>query len=182
MAGWHHWLDGCESEWTSGVGDGQGGLACCDSCGRKELDMTERLNWTESWFQLVIHPARHFPCCTLHICWISRVTIYSLVVYFLTLGGKCYFTFKCGVSFRLLSRCSLSSCNHIFKKFQVKLFLLWCFFLFPQASIYPPYFSSIRLILLLLNSYLIVFWLICVHPSLLQTYTPSRVWGQMLFY
>ena len=47
MAGWHHWLDGCESEWTLGVGDGQGGLACCDSWGHKELDMTERLNWTE---------------------------------------------------------------------------------------------------------------------------------------
>ena len=47
MAGWHHWLDGCESEWTPGVGDGQGGLACCDSWDRKELDMTERLNWTE---------------------------------------------------------------------------------------------------------------------------------------
>ena len=47
MAGWHHWLDGCESEWTPGVGDGQGGLACCDSWGRKESDMTERLNWTE---------------------------------------------------------------------------------------------------------------------------------------
>ena len=47
MAGWHHWLDGCESEWTPGVGDGQGGLACWDSWGRKELDMTERLNWTE---------------------------------------------------------------------------------------------------------------------------------------
>ena len=31
MAEWHHWLDGCESEWTLGVGDGQGGLACCDS-------------------------------------------------------------------------------------------------------------------------------------------------------
>ena len=46
MAGWHHWLDGRESEWTLGVGDGQGGLACCDSWGRKELDMTERLNWT----------------------------------------------------------------------------------------------------------------------------------------
>ena len=30
MAGWHHWLDGRESEWTPGVGDGQGGLACCD--------------------------------------------------------------------------------------------------------------------------------------------------------
>ena len=45
-AGWHHWLDGRESEWTPGVGDGQGGLACCDSWGRKELDMTERLNWS----------------------------------------------------------------------------------------------------------------------------------------
>ena len=43
MAGWHHQLDGCESEWTPGVGDGQGGLACCDSWGRKELDITERL-------------------------------------------------------------------------------------------------------------------------------------------
>ena len=47
MAGWHHWLNGHESEWTPGVGDGQGGLACCDSWRRKELDMTERLNWTE---------------------------------------------------------------------------------------------------------------------------------------
>ena len=47
MAGWHHWLDGRESEWTPGVGDGQGGLACCDSRGRKELDTTEQLNWTE---------------------------------------------------------------------------------------------------------------------------------------
>ena len=47
MAGWHHWLDARESGWTPGVGDGQGGLACCNSCGRKESDTTERLNWTE---------------------------------------------------------------------------------------------------------------------------------------
>ena len=47
MAGWHHWLDGRESEWTSGVGDGQGGLACYDSWGRKESDTNERLNWTD---------------------------------------------------------------------------------------------------------------------------------------
>jgi len=45
MAGWHHWLDGRESGWTPGDGDGQGGLACCDSWGCKELDTTERLNW-----------------------------------------------------------------------------------------------------------------------------------------
>ena len=47
MTGWHHRLNGCESGWTPGVGDGQGGLACCDSWGRKESDTTERLNWTE---------------------------------------------------------------------------------------------------------------------------------------
>ena len=41
------WLEGCESEWTSGVGDGPGGLACCDSCSCEESDTTERLNWTE---------------------------------------------------------------------------------------------------------------------------------------
>ena len=47
MAGWHQWLDGRESEWTPGVGDGQGGLACCDSWGRKESDTTERLIWSD---------------------------------------------------------------------------------------------------------------------------------------
>ena len=47
MAGCHHWLNGHESEWTLGVGDGQGGLACCDSWGHKESVTTEQLNWTE---------------------------------------------------------------------------------------------------------------------------------------
>ena len=45
MVGWHHRLDGHGFGWTSGVGDGQGGLVCCGSWGCKELDMTERLNW-----------------------------------------------------------------------------------------------------------------------------------------
>ena len=39
------WVNWHESEWTPGVGDGQGGLACCDSWDRKESDMTEQLNW-----------------------------------------------------------------------------------------------------------------------------------------
>ena len=47
MAGWHHWLNGHEFEWTPGVGDGQGGLACCNSWGHKESDTTEWPNWTE---------------------------------------------------------------------------------------------------------------------------------------
>ena len=41
MVGWHHQLNGPESEQAPGVGDGQGGLACCSPRGRKELDTTE---------------------------------------------------------------------------------------------------------------------------------------------
>ena len=44
MAGWHHRLNGHGFEWTSGVGDGQGGLACCGSWDHKESDTTEQLN------------------------------------------------------------------------------------------------------------------------------------------
>ena len=47
MAGWQHQLDGHEFEWTLGADDGQGGLAFCDSWGRKESNMTDRLNWTD---------------------------------------------------------------------------------------------------------------------------------------
>ena len=54
MAGWHHWLDAHEFGWTPGVGDGQGGLACCDSWGCKESNMTERLDWIEAILSLFL--------------------------------------------------------------------------------------------------------------------------------
>ena len=47
MAGWHHRFDGRGFGWTLGIGDGQGGLVCCNSWGHKESDTTEQLNWTE---------------------------------------------------------------------------------------------------------------------------------------
>ena len=47
MVGWHHWLNGHEFQQTSGVGDGQGGLACWSPWGCKESDTAERLNWPE---------------------------------------------------------------------------------------------------------------------------------------
>ena len=47
MAGWHHWLDGHEFEQAPGVVDGPGSLVCCSPWVRKELDPTERPNWTE---------------------------------------------------------------------------------------------------------------------------------------
>ena len=46
MLQWHHWLDRHGFVWTPGVGDGQGGLACCSSWGHKKSDMTEQLMWT----------------------------------------------------------------------------------------------------------------------------------------
>ena len=57
MAGWHHRLDGHEFEQALGVGEGQGGLACCSPWGHKESDTTERLNnketntWGDAGFQ-----------------------------------------------------------------------------------------------------------------------------------
>ena len=56
MAGWNHRLNGRECEWSPGVGDGQGGLVCCDSWGRKESDTPERLISTElmaDWYSIV---------------------------------------------------------------------------------------------------------------------------------
>ena len=44
IVGWHHRLDGHEFGWTLGVGGRQGGLVCYSRWGRKDLDMTERLN------------------------------------------------------------------------------------------------------------------------------------------
>ena len=60
MVGWHLWLNGHEFEWTPGVGDGQGGLACCSPWGPKESDTTEQLNWTE--LKDHINTKKEVPC------------------------------------------------------------------------------------------------------------------------
>ena len=54
MVGWHHQLNGHEFEQAPGVGGGQGSLVCCRTWGRKELDMTERLNWFYTRFVIFI--------------------------------------------------------------------------------------------------------------------------------
>ena len=79
MAGWHHWLNGRESERTPGVGDGQGGLACCNSWGRKESDTTEWLNWTEgiavdiSQLWPPLHTSESF--CVYRVEWFSHASL-----------------------------------------------------------------------------------------------------------
>ena len=72
MAGWHHWLDGRDSEWTQGVGDGQGGLACCDSSCRKESDTTERLIWSDLIWLVYIETFIH-----MHVYWHLYMHIYT---------------------------------------------------------------------------------------------------------
>ena len=62
MVGWHHRLNEHGFGWTLGVGDGQGGLACCGSWGHKESDTTEQLNWTD-WSMVDLQYRLSF-CCT----------------------------------------------------------------------------------------------------------------------
>ena len=72
MAGWHHWLDGRESEWTPGVGDGQGGLACCDSGDHKESATTEQLNWCSCERNWLYHHVPHFLWNWLVLCFVIQ--------------------------------------------------------------------------------------------------------------
>ena len=71
MVGWHHWLTGHEFGKTPGIGDGQGGLTCYGSWGRKESEMTEWLNWTET-LNITLFP-KHFCVWIFHFCFLSTV-------------------------------------------------------------------------------------------------------------
>ena len=62
MVGWHHRLNGHESEQTLGVGEGQGSLACCSPWGRKESDTTEWLNWTDLSISVYLSTVLGFSC------------------------------------------------------------------------------------------------------------------------
>ena len=63
MVGWHQWLNGRGFGWTLGVGDGQGGLECCGSWGRKESDKTVWLNWT---LYYLLFPLKLYSCENLY--------------------------------------------------------------------------------------------------------------------
>ena len=96
MVGWYHWLNGHGFGWTPGVGDGQGGLACCGSWGHKESDMTEQLNWTElHWFTFPSTVHKGSLSCTslltLVICCFSLAAfnICSLCLIFVNLINMC---------------------------------------------------------------------------------------------
>ena len=76
MVGWHHWLDWHRIGWTLEVGDGQGGLACCDSWGRKESDTTERLNWTELGSVTHLISWLYISRCSIHLSVYAPIPFY----------------------------------------------------------------------------------------------------------
>ena len=84
--GWQkmRWLDGITDSmghgfvWTLGVGDGQGGLACCSSWGHKESDTTEQLNWAEK--NLRSHMKRLNPQFFVSWLWKALLILYSLFI------------------------------------------------------------------------------------------------------
>ena len=100
IAGWHHQLDIHEFGWTPGVGDGQGGLAYCNSWGCKESDTTEWLNWTEMNVSIAMSfPSPHHS---------SNINLYRL----------CFYTYKISLYYFIGS--IFSNFIHLYK-----LFLAW---------------------------------------------------------
>ena len=75
MAGWHHWLDGRDSQWTLRVGDGQGGLMCCN------YGVAKSRTWLSDWTELIEKPeylCDSFCCNCLEInTQVSEVGLYS---------------------------------------------------------------------------------------------------------
>ena len=134
MAGWHHQLNGREFEWTPGVGDGQGGLACCDSWGRRvghnwetELNWTEHVHPVRSWmftrkfvssfFSFFLLSTQMIACDThLSASCFSRLIIH--LAYHSTLGYK-----EHSYSFYI---CILFHCLHVLWFIEL-LFFLWAF-------------------------------------------------------
>ena len=82
--GWHHRLNGHEFVWTPGVGDGQGCLVCCGSCGCKESDTTEWLNWTEfnKWIIICSIYRNHFLSFSPCIYMIKLKLVFSALFYY----------------------------------------------------------------------------------------------------
>ena len=85
MARWHHWLDGRESDWTPGVGDGQGGWACCDSWGLKvRHDWATELNWTAPWKKSYEQPRQHIKEQKITLTtkvYLVKAMVYPIVMY-----------------------------------------------------------------------------------------------------
>ena len=77
MAGWHHRLDGHESEQDRGIGDGEGSLACCSPWGHKELDMPEQLNLDSIVVFTILFLSFQEHIISFHLFMLSLITLIS---------------------------------------------------------------------------------------------------------
>ena len=119
MAGWHHWLDGRESEWTPGVGDGQGGLVCCGSWGRKESDTTQRLIWSDLILMDMTHLS-FFPWRNNSKHWSCTYSVSILVLSILHLSNIFFNHYSNSVKKVLINICTLQMWEQ--KKKEVDIF------------------------------------------------------------
>ena len=167
MARWHHWLDGRESEWTPGVGDGQGGLACCNSWVRKESDTTEQLNWVKFTYS---SPSL-FPRMSTFTLAISCLTTFNLP-WFMDL------TFQVPIQYcSLQHRTLLASITSHIRNWVLFLFWLHSFIL---SGVFSPLISS---------SILGTYWsgeFLFQYPIILPFYTVhgfsrQEYWSGLLF-
>ena len=126
MAGWHYRLDEHEFEWALGVGDGQGGLACCDSWGRKESDTTERLNWS-----LTISRSIHGAAMALFRSFYGWVIFHCIYVPHLLYPSLCFHVLA------IVNSAAMNIGVHV--SFQIKVFSRYM----PRNGIAPSYHSSI---------------------------------------
>ena len=122
MTGWDGWMASPTQWWTPGDGDGQGGLACCSSWGRKESDMTE---WPNFPFPHCAHKSVLYICVSFAVLeigspvpcfWIPCVCVNMWYLFF---------------SFWLTSLCIISWA-HLLSHFKLTVVLRAQFFSFPE--------------------------------------------------
>ena len=127
-----HWLDGItnsidgrEFEWTPGVGDGQGGLGCCNSWGHKESDMTEQLNWIFHCVDMphFIYPFIHWWTFGLFPLFYSKAILLRTSIHFLCVD--IYFHFFWGTAGLPVTLC-LRKHLTIFQSSCTILYSFWC--------------------------------------------------------
>ena len=127
MVGWHHWLNGHGFGWIPGVGDGQGGLACCGSWGLRESDTTQWLNWTATEMLLF--------CSKIHIIYLQRILWPAFYSWFFPLSN-------CQVQENTSSPCTRRQFQFCFKLILCS--LLRSGILFGLPSSYPTPSTMLR--------------------------------------
>ena len=183
MVGWHHWLNRHGFGWTLGVGDRQGGLVCCGSWGHKELDVTERLNWTElpySWSTLLILlSSTPFPLVIITLFSVSMCLFLSglgysftscLFVYILHMSKSIQYLFFSDISFNSIHSISI----HFVSNGKISFFRLSSSPL--CVYVYVCVYVCVWLLDVFIGWLLICFWILAIVNNVVTIGVPVSFW------